>query len=237
MMCFPKPWQHELWELAVKGTGPGVVFCNKDFVIVKDKYPKSTVHYLVVTREKRLEAIDRLEPGDESLLIRMRETGLRWMRENIPGIQNIPLKVGFHEIPSMQQIHLHMLSTDMITPTLPHLRHYNTCTTDYMRTVEHVINELVTTGKVIIPRYSRKMANALHANAACNRIGCGKNFSDSELLLSHLHECQHPLPGIWLEALPGCPSPGLTPEAEAEPEPLQFPTSFKIKKKKTRITM
>ena len=199
-MYFPKPWQQELWELSRDGYGNGVMYCDDDFIIVKDKFPKSTMHYLVVTRNGNLTALDALTPGDEDVLLSMRDVGLKWLRENIEGIESIPLTVGFHSIPSMRQIHLHLISSDMITPTLPHLRHYNTCTTSYMRSVGEVVSELSKTGKIIIPGYSRSMANKLHASAVCNRIGCEMLFTGGDALLDHLHKCELPLPGVMLEA-------------------------------------
>ncbi|KAL2920158.1 hypothetical protein HK105_200224 [Polyrhizophydium stewartii] len=57
-------------------------------------------------------------------------------------------KMGFHALPSMRQLHLHVISNDFISARLKTWHHYNSFATQFFRPLESVIEQLRTTGKV-----------------------------------------------------------------------------------------
>jgi len=55
---------------------------------------------------------------------------------------NLEFKCGFHAIPSMNHLHLHVISTDMESPHMKTKRHYLSFSTNFFITVEDVIKLL-----------------------------------------------------------------------------------------------
>jgi aprataxin len=148
---------------------PGtVVFHNADVVAIRDKYPKATVHCLLLPRSAQhslQHPFDAL--ADPTFLAQVQEqTGVlkklvaaelqRLLggfsaadaeREAIlngttphPADKALPagrdwdaeVKVGVHAHPSMNHLHVHVLSRDMHSPCLKHAKHYNSFNTPFL---------------------------------------------------------------------------------------------------------
>ncbi|ODN84102.1 hypothetical protein L202_00116 [Cryptococcus amylolentus CBS 6039] len=129
-----------------------LLFANYNTMAVFDAYPKAKYHFLVLPRYPfssqsdpdgdesivPLEALDDLKSlllkggvyGREEVLRAMEETA----REVEEMIRDEMLKtegfawrvdVGFHAVPSMKHVHLHVISDDRISPSLKSKKHYN----------------------------------------------------------------------------------------------------------------
>ncbi|KZT67782.1 HIT-like protein [Daedalea quercina L-15889] len=105
-----------------------------------DAYPKSIFHFLVLPRviapstASDLTNLRTVLKGDKS---RAQEV-IRWLAEDgmkvRSMIQDEMLKryhfkwniwMGFHAVPSMEHIHLHVLSADLCSPAMKNKKHYN----------------------------------------------------------------------------------------------------------------
>jgi aprataxin len=156
---------------------PGtVVFHNDDFVAVRDKYPKATVHCLLLARSetharqhpfealadpaflakvqeqaavlKKLVAAELqrlLGPGSAQDARRERvlngerptpgpESPDTGTRTPLPAGRDwdAEVRVGVHADPSMNHLHVHVLSRDMHSPSMKKLKHYNSFNTPFL---------------------------------------------------------------------------------------------------------
>ncbi|KAG0300370.1 hypothetical protein BGZ98_009235 [Dissophora globulifera] len=104
---------------------------DESHFIIKDRYPKAKVHYLVMPREfvtklhqltgdHGIEVVKGLQNRGEWLIERLKE-------EN----PHLSFGMGFHVMPSMLQVHLHVISLDFCSNHLKWLEHYNSFTTAF----------------------------------------------------------------------------------------------------------
>lgn len=121
-------------------------------VAVHDKYPKSRVHGLVISRDPSLDGIGDLRPKHLPVLQHMREVGEAWFQQHCqslePSLRPTSYKMGFHTLPSMRQLHLHVVSLDFDSPCLKHKTHWNSFTTAFFRQLDSVVEELQSNGQV-----------------------------------------------------------------------------------------
>ncbi|KAK8855217.1 HIT domain-containing protein [Apiospora arundinis] len=206
-----------------------VIYYNDDFVAIRDMFPKSAVHCLLLPRKVPVDVemfeVVRSDPaflaaaqaeaaklkqlvakelerkfGRESRSSALRQRvldsssssgdpeavekeewegkkdgklppGRDWARE---------VKVGIHSNPSMNHLHIHVLSRDMASDSLKHKKHYNSFNTDFFADLDIFPMD---DGEV----YERKHSDWSSRDLVCWR--CGKNFSNKfQKLKEHLAE-------------------------------------------------
>jgi aprataxin len=121
-----------------------VLYCDSECIIVPDKYPKSRYHILVLARDPKLQGPLDLTSDDVALVQHMKDVGLKWAREHAAASGGVKerLSIGFHSVPSMRQLHLHVLTTDYDSVCLKRKQHWNSFTTDFFLDVDWVIAQL-----------------------------------------------------------------------------------------------
>lgn len=153
------------------------ILSNDDVVVVADKYPKAKLHYLVLPRENipsiffvswqfpvRLPAInfDYFSKTLVRILLQLTKGHLKLLDQMYSMAMNViklnkrkphEFRIGYHAEPSMQQLHLHVISNDFNSPTLKTQRHWNSFHT-----------------KLFIPHYGKSILLAL------KKTYNGKNF-------------------------------------------------------------
>jgi len=67
------------------------------------------------------------------------------MQGTTPGRQ---FHVGFHAVPSMQQVHLHVISRDLDSPALTNKKHWNSFASKFFLPAEDVIKLLERDGSI-----------------------------------------------------------------------------------------
>jgi len=122
------------------------VFEDEHLIVIKDKYPKARYHFLVMPKEK-IDNLGQLTSKHIDLLEKMKEAGQDVAAEN--GTLD-HFRLGFHAMPSMSHLHMHVVSQDFDSPCLKRKEHWNSFTTDFFRDVDVVLKELKETGKVEI---------------------------------------------------------------------------------------
>jgi aprataxin len=128
-------------------TNPRVLGYNDDFVVIKDMYPKATVHLLILPRDSIKQHQNPSQAlNDIDFLSKLKNEASKWRslaakelaRTLCPPNTPIPekdweaeIKVGIHSVPSMNHLHIHVLSRDLHSPCLQHKKHYNSFTTSF----------------------------------------------------------------------------------------------------------
>ncbi|CAH1799026.1 unnamed protein product, partial [Owenia fusiformis] len=111
---------------------------DERIVIIKDKYPKAKHHFLVLPKEN-ISSLKSLTRDHIPLLEHMQLEGeqLAFKTDD-----TLKFRLGYHCIPSMSHIHLHVISQDFNSPCLKNKKHWNTFTTEYFIDSKDVIKEV-----------------------------------------------------------------------------------------------
>jgi aprataxin len=185
-------------------TNPRVLSYNDDFVIIRDMYPKATIHLLILPRdrEKQLQ-LPNIAFDDAAFLSKVKAEGLKWSSLAAKELArticppNLPppnrdweaeIKVGIHSVPSMNHLHIHIISRDMHSPCLRHRKHYNSFNTPFFVSLDDF--------PMTAEEMEVRIADALKGDMICWR--CGKNFENKFTALKQHLEGEFK---EWKEAL------------------------------------
>lgn len=147
-----KGWKHSLYEYLKNPNAELTLRYEDDVILIRDKYPKAKHHYLVLPN-KKIPDITWLGELDIPLLKRMGEVA----DEQIKKVQEeegkeIQFKKGFHAIPSLEPLHLHVICNNWTERCLKNRSKYNTFNTDFFIPLDKVISTLETEGKIEIDK-------------------------------------------------------------------------------------
>ena len=142
-----------------------LLFSNSDFVIIRDKYPKSKHHFLVIPK-KPINTIKDLVKEDVNLLKDMDAEARRFVAKYTES----DFMFGYHSQPSMSQLHLHVISSDFVSDCLKHKKHWNSFNTDFFLSSQSVIQQLKEEGGVRTPT-SEQAKSLLSLPLKCNQCG------------------------------------------------------------------
>jgi len=155
-----------------------VVHSDAHVVSIKDKYPKAKHHYLVLPK-KKVTNLHTLDGEDKDLLKMLDDEAARLIATH----PESEFQAGYHAVPSMAQLHLHVISTDFDSPCLKHKKHWNSFTTPYFIPSTRVISQMEEWGKIEKPNKEltkRWMDSPLKCHK-CEYLP--KNFPDLKLHL------------------------------------------------------
>ncbi|KAJ3126782.1 hypothetical protein HK100_010087 [Physocladia obscura] len=176
-------WQHALKPYVANPEqfGPEVVVdVSREVVVIVDKYPKARLHFLALPRVHECPAdIRGLTNLHLPLLGSLQDAFVR-IQETRP---NMKLRAGFHSVPSMAHLHLHIISEDLISPSLKNKRHYNSFATSFFRPLNQVIAEINEFGRIQIGTEEECEA-LLKIPLVCYK--CQKNMKNIPELKKHL---------------------------------------------------
>ncbi|KAF4804293.1 Aprataxin [Turdus rufiventris] len=105
------------------------VYKDEKTVVIKDKYPKARYHWLILPWDP-ISSLKSVTRDHLELLEHMHAVGQK-MIEQCPARDSLEFRLGYHAIPSMSQLHLHVISQDFDSPALKTKKHWNSFTTDY----------------------------------------------------------------------------------------------------------
>lgn len=142
---------------------------DDEIVIIADDYPKSMRHYLVLPRNLHIDRIAQLKPADLPVLERMKAEAARFIKPILKAHPKFEFMMGFHAVPSLNCLHLHVLTTDFRGQSLKNKKHWNSFNTKFFRPIDDVIRELREKGKVEIK--VKEMEQLLKADMVCARHG------------------------------------------------------------------
>ena len=107
-----------------------VFWYDSDFVVVYDAYPKSRRHLLVMPRLSASRARDvyGFSATDLPLVRRLHDVARRVARSVVGGDADAVAQLGYHALPTMRHVHLHVMSRDLDSPWLKKPEHWNSFT-------------------------------------------------------------------------------------------------------------
>ena len=142
-----------------------MIYHNDKFVVINDLFPKSSIHLLLLPRDKGKQFLHPFEAFEDAAflaeareevekvkLLAAKELRRRFgkfsvkeqareaaLEADVPEDQ-VPegrdwereIVVGVHAVPSMNHLHIHVLSRDRHSECLKHRKHYNSFATDFM---------------------------------------------------------------------------------------------------------
>lgn len=110
-----------------------IILEDDQTVTIKDKYPKAKHHLLVLCKES-IPSIFALNKSHLPLLKHMKSVA-----DKLCKMYNDTFKIGYHSVPSMQRLHMHIISDDFISPCLKTKIHWNSFTTEFFLSSEGYI--------------------------------------------------------------------------------------------------
>lgn len=169
---------------------PYVAHCAEEFVTLYDGFPKAFVHLLVVPRRQHIVGLGACAPRHLPLLRRL-AAYVAWVLHGIAGLHS-DMKIcthGIHSVPSLRQLHVHVMSQDFQSPCLKNAKHFNSFQPPFFVSLPEVIEELEGTGDVQTRfRLTQAEDDLKKKNLICHRCGSDFNRRFAELK-RHLDSC------------------------------------------------
>ncbi|XP_006881311.1 PREDICTED: aprataxin [Elephantulus edwardii] len=148
------------------------VYKDEQVVVIKDKYPKARHHWLVLPWAS-ISSLKAVTQEHLELLKHMHSVGEEVIADHA-GSSKLRFRLGYHAIPSMSHVHLHVISQDFDSPCLKNKKHWNSFNTEYFLDSQAVIKMVQEAGRVTV----------------------GDGMSELLKLPLRCHECQQLLPSI-----------------------------------------
>ncbi|TPX72371.1 hypothetical protein SpCBS45565_g00458 [Spizellomyces sp. 'palustris'] len=139
-----------------------VLFYDGHLVVIRDKYPKAKAHLLILPRQPH-DGLAVLSREDLPLLDSMKRKADEVVDEMRKKNASLEFRVGFHAIPSMRQLHMHVISQDFDSAALKNKKHWNSFTSEFFRDFDTVRSVLDAKGEVRVRVTSYFRANRIPA--------------------------------------------------------------------------
>ncbi|EEE58865.1 transcription factor bHLH140 [Oryza sativa Japonica Group] len=190
-------WAQALYELAMHPenykNSDSLLEISDDFVVLNDLYPKAKRHVLVVSRKDGLDSLADVKKEHLPLLRRMHSAGVKWAQKFLEEDSSLVFRLGYHSVPSMRQLHLHIISQDFNSASLKNKKHWNSFTTTFFLDSVDVIEEIDQRGSATISSDDRVLAMELR----CHR--CRSAHPNIPKLKSHIASCKSSFPSHLLQ--------------------------------------
>ena len=180
----PKRRSGESWQdgLIRAMNDPEQIFeMDEITVTLMDAFPKARYHYLVVPRQP-INSVKELSTENLDLLNHMHQIGENLISRVHKKEPDLSFRYGYHAVPSLNRLHMHVISQDFESPRLQTQHHWNTFNTEYFMDSSIVIDTLKQAGKIEVD--DEKYEALLTLQMKCNR--CTERFEDISALKSHL---------------------------------------------------
>lgn len=155
------------------------VYKDDKVVVIKDKYPKARYHWLVLPWQT-ISSLKALREEHCDLVKHMQQVAERTVQQ-CPDANSLRFRTGYHAIPSMSHVHLHVISQEFDSPCLKNKKHWNSFTTDYFMESQDVIQMLETNGRVNVKEGTSEL---LKLPLRCHM--CRKDIPTIPALKEHL---------------------------------------------------
>lgn len=135
-----------------------IFFESDEFIVIYDAYPKSNIHLLIMSKGEYIKNVCKLYPEHLPCLRGMIDLA----NEITSHFEKLGIEIwqGFHAIPSLAPLHLHLISTDFSAPALKKPIHWNSFVTEFFLDPESVYEELYNEEIVYIDKkYYKKLKN------------------------------------------------------------------------------
>ena len=173
-----------------------VYLLTPHFVVIYDRYPKASRHVLILPRDGYIDAplgVRQLGPEQGERVEEMHSLAhaivTAWSAEaEAAGRGGLECMVGYHATPSLHTLHLHVLTSDLDSPSLKKKIHWNSFTTPFF------VPAALVDSHIRQPRGCREMA--LDAAACTEHDGpmrcplCYSTHSTIPAMRAHYAQCR-----------------------------------------------
>ena len=150
--------------------------------IIKDGFPKARYHYLIVGKKRELNSVKDLQTSDIPLLQHMHKLAEDLIARIHRKEPDVKFRFGYHAVPSLNRLHMHVVSQDFASPRMRKQHHWNTFNTEYFMDSSAVLEILQTAGRIEVnDEYYEELLNL---PMKCNQ--CSRVFEDIGRLKDHL---------------------------------------------------
>lgn len=105
-----------------------IVMNESRVTVIRDKYPKSEFHYLVIPHQN-ISNLRAVTKNELALLLHMHSVGEKVAQ--LKKHRNKNFLMGYHAVPSMDRLHLHVLSDDFNSTSMKTRKHWNSYNTRF----------------------------------------------------------------------------------------------------------
>ncbi|KAH0470913.1 hypothetical protein IEQ34_000636 [Dendrobium chrysotoxum] len=182
-------WAHALHQIAMhpEKHNRDVIEISDDFVVLNDLYPKAKKHILVTSRLPGLDCLADIGREHLQMLQKMHAAGLKWAEQFSSHDPSLVFRLGYHSVPSMRQLHLHVISQDFDSTHLRKKKHWNSFNTPFFRDSIDVQEEIKMNGLATI-----KEEKLLSSELRCHH--CKSAHPNLPRLKYHIATCKAPFP-------------------------------------------
>lgn len=158
-----------------------VVQSDELCVSIKDAYPKARYHYLVLPRAG-IASLRSLDRSHLDLLKHMLECGQKLVSEASSKEPHLKFRLGYHAVPSMTRLHMHVISQDFDSPCLKTKKHWNSFTSDFFIGAKRIIKMMEEEGRVELDvgKYEELLKRPLRCHV------CQRSFANMPQLKDHI---------------------------------------------------
>ncbi|KAG2262363.1 hypothetical protein Bca52824_069442 [Brassica carinata] len=169
-----------------------VLESSDNIVVINDQYPKARKHVLVLARQESVDGLEDVGSANIQLLEEMHDVGMKWIKRFQDEDASLIFRLGYHSVPSMRQLHLHVISQDFESDHLKNKKHWNSFTTSFFRDSVDVLEEVKSQGKANVESEA-----VLKGELRCNR--CRSVHPNIPKLKSHIRTCPSQFPHHLLQ--------------------------------------
>lgn len=168
---------------------PYIFLETSEWMVIYDGYPKAKVHLLLLpkpsfTSVNAVTALRREAHGER--LTRLHVEARRIVTKLQQDMSGLILRLGYHSVPSLQPLHLHIISQDFDSPSLKTKKHWNSFTTPFFLDATQVETALQEQGRVVVDQANAE--TMLKGVLRCH--GCGAEQKNMPTLKQHLTHCR-----------------------------------------------
>ncbi|XP_008789140.2 transcription factor bHLH140 isoform X2 [Phoenix dactylifera] len=186
-------WAQALYENAMhpEKHKNAVMEISNEYVVLNDRYPKAKKHILVLSRLHGLDCLADVQKEHLPLMKQLHAVGVQWAERFLSEDASLVFRLGYHSVPSMRQLHLHVISQDFDSTHLKNKKHWNSFNTAFFRDSTDAIEE--------IDKYGAAKINdekLLTMELRCHR--CRSAHPNIPKLKSHVANCKFSFPSHLL---------------------------------------
>ncbi|ORC90118.1 uncharacterized protein TM35_000091680 [Trypanosoma theileri] len=169
-----------------------VLYKDPQCIIVNDAYPKSKLHCLIMPLDLSLDSLNALRSEHLPLLqhlLNVAEAYVQFIRRgaSAKGTAALSMMTGFHALPSLPHLHLHLISMDFDSPYLKTKKHYNTFATPFFLPADRVMEDLQQNGCITLNQNVAELKRMEEQETSC--LWCGQAENRIPQLKLHLQTC------------------------------------------------
>lgn len=173
-------WKSALSRIIADNNSPWVYWSSSEFICIYDRFPKAKQHLLLLVNDSKLteNKVWRLSQTHLPMLKKMKTIASE-LTSTLTG----DFLVGFHSVPSMDRLHLHIISTDFVSDSLKNKKHWNSFNSEFFLNLDTVISRMENNEDILshpVEYYESLLKLPLH----CPRCQC--NFKTIPKLKAHL---------------------------------------------------